>query len=812
MTTDDHRVDSEMSTVAELFDSDYYAAAYPTVAAGVDDLLRHFCTSGWRELRKPYATFDTWWYWLTHLDPATEQINPLVHYAQTGRSQGLPTQPPSVLPRPSSALVNDRPVRRACLFAGFDADGTVSEAVLIYVRELARFSDVFVLFDNYLPAVELERLRAVASEAWAIRHGEYDFGSYSMLARDLVGWDRLASYDEVMFVNDSCYLLRPLDDVFARMDAEPCAWWGMQATKGIAMTRDAPTNQFQKPIPLDILRERMLAGYENDPVYDFLIASYFLVFRRPVLDDPAFRKLVDSVTAQESKLLVIQKYEIGLTHLLIGRGHKFSTFIPALYPFHPVFTNWAFELVERGFPLLKKYFLYQNHYDTPGLAEWRDRIASLVPDAPLDTFEADLLRTAPADRLHRSFSITQDGDGTVVVPELLTRVEFIQADTAMPKRPDLWVFAVDDSSHLMPENSRAVFDRVAWNPSLTKVILTRSRRILLPGINVVCTPLLSPEGQEHLLGAAVVFVTDRPTQTLRAPLRHGLRQVVAVRGHGLSLLKVGRTATRSEHPGYVPTAADRPLRMLRKPPKQDLTAVLTASDIDHVAETTAQWPVRYSDGWRTGLPAHDHLLADVLPADLAEQELRLSKELNGRRLVLFMPLSRRLIKESKSYSFRQSEVRDLASWARRNDAVIGIREPFGDLQRPYSTAFSNHALDISTTRYPSTATVLRSTALMLTDYEGSALDFTLTGRPTVSFAPDLELVADRLLFSLDHLFPGPVCSDFGELREALDRNIDATALGDRRYERVRDLMIDHRDGRNGARVVDRVNELLNTTR
>ena len=41
----------------------------------------------------------------------------------------------------------------------------------------------------------------------------------SLLARDLVGWDRLAAYDEVILANDSCYLLRPLDDVLAEMDA-----------------------------------------------------------------------------------------------------------------------------------------------------------------------------------------------------------------------------------------------------------------------------------------------------------------------------------------------------------------------------------------------------------------------------------------------------------------------------------------------------------------------------------------------------------------------------------------------------------------
>ena len=51
-----------------------------------------------------------------------------------------------------------------------------------------------------------------------------------MLARDLVGWDVIEGYDELLLVNDSCYLVQPFDRVFARMDARAADWWGLQAT------------------------------------------------------------------------------------------------------------------------------------------------------------------------------------------------------------------------------------------------------------------------------------------------------------------------------------------------------------------------------------------------------------------------------------------------------------------------------------------------------------------------------------------------------------------------------------------------------
>ena len=104
----------------------------------------------------------------------------------------------------------------------------------------------------------------------------------------------------------------------------------------------------------------------------------------------------------------------------------------------------------------------------------------------------------------------------------------------------------------------------------------------------------------------------------------------------------------------------------------------------------------------------------------------------------------------------------LARWAVDHDAVIGIREPSTISTGPTASAFGDLALDVSPRRFPSTAAVLRATDVLVTDYDGTALDFTVTGRPVVSFAHDLDTAADRLLYDLEHMFPGPVCRDFAD--------------------------------------------------
>lgn len=798
------RLEAEMATVAPFFDEAYYVRSPDLPDA--DDLLEHFCTLGWKQLRKPNAEFDVWWYWANHLDPADDSLNPLVHYALVGRAAGLSTRPRSTASGPGAVLPTDRPVRRACLFAGFDAEGVVDEAAMILLRELARFTDVYCLYDSYLSETELAKLREVAREAWSLRHGAYDFGSYSMLARDLVGWEALEDYDEVLFVNDSSFLVRPLDEVFERMDAQACDWWGLQATKGIAMTRDIPENGFLEPIPLDTVRDEQLDQYEDSVTYDFLVGSYFLAFRRPVLDSPVFRRLIDSVTAQPSKRLIIQKYEIGLTHLLIGHGHHFSTFVPYLYPFHPIFTLWAFRLIDDGFPLLKRFLIYHNHYDVPGLAHWKARLLEVAPDAPVEVLEESLLRTAPADRLARSFSIERGDDGEIVVPEWdMTPERFAKLDAAETQDTSRWAFVVDRATGLLPDDSRAIFEHVANDPSITKVVLTRSRPVALRGTNVIVEPVRSPQGRRELMRSGIILIAERPVRGVQVRTRVERHHVIAVR-HGLSFLKSARTAA-----GPLPTPQtgpthEGPLQMLHPAPTRVFDAVIASSAADQLAAVASNWSTRYADAWRTGLPAHDFLLADRLPTDLQEQEARVREELAGRRLVLFIPTHRRTGSATEPYPFTPAEVRRLASVADAAGAVLGIREPADDLERAYSQAFAGHALDLSAVRFPSRHAVLRATDVLLTDVDGSALDFTVTGRPAVSFMHDLPAWDDRLLYDLEHLFPGPVCRDTDSLAHAMARALADPAVS-AQYDRVRSLLIDHRGGRNTDRVVERLRAL-----
>ncbi len=390
--------------LADAVDEAGYLAHNQSQAERGAEPVDHFCRRGWKSLRNPSLDFDVWWYWAEYLDPTDESetaINPLVHYLIDGRHRGLLPLPQRVA-RPTYSEAD--PPRRACLFAMYDPDGLVDDYVVAYVAELARHADVFVLADGSLQPGQLDRLSA-ATGAWVRAHGGHDFGSWSLLARELVGWEELAAYDEVLLANDSCWLLRPLDEVFAEMDTRPGDFWGLQLTA----RRFEPEPSQPQSVPLEEVKRSWLPPTAFRYPELVHVGSYFLALRRPVLDDPGFRRRLDAVRPQRDRANLVQKYETGTTQYLVGQGFDFATWVPELRPNHPIYGPGVFDLLAQGFPLFKRRFLVANPYDTPDLADWKQRILAAVPDAPVDVFERNLLRVADPDELARSFAIRSSG-------------------------------------------------------------------------------------------------------------------------------------------------------------------------------------------------------------------------------------------------------------------------------------------------------------------------------------------------------------------------------------------------------------------
>ncbi|KAB1068193.1 hypothetical protein F6X53_31800 [Methylobacterium soli] len=79
---------SEMRNPNAAFDTAFYLAQNPDVAASGANPLLHYQEVGWHEGRNPSASFNTNAYLASHPEVAQAGIDPLEHYLQTGGQTG----------------------------------------------------------------------------------------------------------------------------------------------------------------------------------------------------------------------------------------------------------------------------------------------------------------------------------------------------------------------------------------------------------------------------------------------------------------------------------------------------------------------------------------------------------------------------------------------------------------------------------------------------------------------------------------------------------------------------------------------------
>ncbi|WP_460174447.1 rhamnan synthesis F family protein [Turicimonas sp. TL08] len=237
-------------------------------------------------------------------------------------------------------------MRRACLFAGFNPTKWISGYVFNYLRELSNYCEIFYLCDGQLEKGELDKLKGLVKKAANISHGKYDFGSYSLLAQKIVGWEELKNYDEVVFANDSCLCVNSLSKVFSHFERkEDLDFWALLGTDE---NNTKQVFNFQE--------------YWNSSIISstFCLGSYFLVFRKRCLTDPAVRSFFMDCNRFSDRNDVCLFCEYGLTQLLHYKGFKGDTYLPNIYRFSSTYMLESLNLIKKNFPLLKVRIFIDN--------------------------------------------------------------------------------------------------------------------------------------------------------------------------------------------------------------------------------------------------------------------------------------------------------------------------------------------------------------------------------------------------------------------------------------------------------------------
>lgn len=207
---------------------------------------------------------------------------------------------------------------KTAIFAHYDKDNIIDAYVIHYLQELNNCVDqIIFVSDCDLPEKELQKIPFC--KTIAKKHGEYDFGSYKR------GFELLdlSKIDQLILCNDSCYLIGDLKKALSHVTAG--AW-------GLNINHERGTRHIQ---------------------------SYFLVLSKKIISDLDFQQFMLSITKQEDKDEIINKYELGLSKFLSDCGYRLNSLCESLSN-STMSEEYFTKLIPAGFPLLKTNLIKEN--------------------------------------------------------------------------------------------------------------------------------------------------------------------------------------------------------------------------------------------------------------------------------------------------------------------------------------------------------------------------------------------------------------------------------------------------------------------
>jgi len=175
-------------------------------------------------------------------------------------------------------------VKRAVILVHYDKDDLVDDYVYNYLDALRLSTEHLVFVSTArLEHVHIEKLNTYCDKVIVRENIGYDFMSYKIGLESF----NYTEYDEVLICNDSVYgPLYPLEKIFTSMQSQKCDFWGITDNTDM--------------------------GYH--------IQSYFILFKKPILQSESFKNFWQNVEILYNKDEIIQRYEVGISQMLIKAG------------------------------------------------------------------------------------------------------------------------------------------------------------------------------------------------------------------------------------------------------------------------------------------------------------------------------------------------------------------------------------------------------------------------------------------------------------------------------------------------------------
>ncbi|NYS48868.1 alpha-L-Rha alpha-1,3-L-rhamnosyltransferase [Streptococcus danieliae] len=239
-------------------------------------------------------------------------------------------------------------MKRLLIYVHYNKNQEVSPHVLYQLKKMRPlFSQVLVVSNSPLPEQGLQDLKgqALVDQVWERANSGFDFAAWRDAMKNL-GWSKLEEFDSLTLMNDTCF--GPIWDFtphFLGMEAdEQIDFWGL--------TNFRATKEFPEHLQ-----------------------SYFLTFKKSILQDQSFFDFWQNVQDYENVQDVINHYESGVTTYFLERGFQYKALFDTTQEategmLHPDFTYYnPRRILEVGLPFLKVKALDANQSIAPYLLD-----------------------------------------------------------------------------------------------------------------------------------------------------------------------------------------------------------------------------------------------------------------------------------------------------------------------------------------------------------------------------------------------------------------------------------------------------------
>ena len=209
--------------------------------------------------------------------------------------------------------------KRLFLFAGYDKEGIIDDALIYYVKSLSKYGDIILCMDCNCTKSETDKIKQFTIHTITKKHGEYDFGSYKRAFQYATNNDLLKKYDYLYLVNDSVFgPMFNMDNTIKNIEKTPTDAAGIVISKH-------KTHKFME--------------------------SWFIRLNKKVFLSLWFHEFITNVQSEQYKYIITVKYEHGLTNLI--KKHDCSW--DGIYKVRGRFTyNRPRTLFKYGCPFIKK--------------------------------------------------------------------------------------------------------------------------------------------------------------------------------------------------------------------------------------------------------------------------------------------------------------------------------------------------------------------------------------------------------------------------------------------------------------------------